>query len=93
MNKSEMIAAVAAQTGLSRQKVGDVLEALLTEMTGALQKGEKVQFSGFGTFEVKKTAAKVARNPRTGEPVAVAEQNRPVFSAGKLWKENFNDET
>ena len=87
MNKSELYAALAKKTGFSKKDTETFTEAFIETIIEALQRGDKVQIIGFGTFEVKERAARIARNPRTGEEIYVDESKAPVFKAGKLLKD------
>jgi len=87
MNKGELIDAVAGATGQSKASVGNFLDATLDTITGALQKGDKVTFTGFGTFERRHREARMGRNPQTGEPVPIKAANVPAFKAGKALKD------
>lgn len=87
MIKEDMIARVARDTGYSRQVVSNILESTLNNITFALSNGDKVQFSGFGTFEPKNRAARTGRNPHTGEAVPIPARVMPTFTAGKTLKE------
>lgn len=87
MIKEDMIARVARETGYSRSVVANVIETTLSNITFALSKGDKVQFSGFGTFEPKKRAARTGRNPHTKEAVPIPARIMPVFTAGKYLKD------
>ena len=84
MNKTELIAAVAEKADLSKK---DAEAAAVEAITGALIEGEKVQLVGFGSFEVKTRAARVGRNPKTGEEIPISEARLPVFKAGKALKD------
>ena len=87
MNKTELIAALAANANLNKRDAEKALNAFTEVVTDALVKGEKIQLVGFGSFEVKNRAARTARNPRTGEEIIVPASKAPVFSAGKALKE------
>ena len=87
MNKAELINAVAAAADVSKKDAEAVIAATLDTITAALQEGEKVQLVGFGSFEVKKRAARVGRNPQTKEPVEIPASVVPVFKAGKALKD------
>lgn len=87
MIKEDIVARVARETGYSRSVVTKVIENTLTNITLALSKGDKVQFSGFGTFEPKKRAARTGRNPHTKEAVPIPARILPVFTAGKYLKD------
>ena len=87
MNKAELIAAVAEKTGLSKKDSETAVNAVLDAITSALTDGDKVQLVGFGSFEVKKCAARTGRNPRTKEVVEIPASQVPVFKAGKALKD------
>lgn len=86
MNKTELVASVAAKSGLSKKDAEKALAAVLESVTDALVAGEKVQLVGFGTFETKDRAERTAKNPRTGETVTVAATRVPGFKAGQALK-------
>ena len=87
MNKTELIAAMAETSGLSKKDCDAALAAFITTVETALKSGEKVQLIGFGSFEVKKKAAHMGRNPRTGEAMKIAASKNPTFKAGKALKD------
>ena len=87
MNKAELINAVAANAEVSKKDAEAVITATLDAITDALKEGEKVQLVGFGSFEVKKRAARVGRNPKTKEPIEIPASTVPVFKAGKVLKD------
>ena len=87
MNKTELIAAVAEKADLSKKDAEAAITAAVEAITGALIEGEKVQLVGFGSFEVKTRAARVGRNPMTGEEIPISEARLPVFTAGKALKD------
>lgn len=87
MKKSDMVKAIAQRTSLTQAQAGAAFDAFSAVLTESLVKGEKVQFIGIGSFEVKTRAARKARNPRTGEAVDVGPTNYVSFSAGKTLKE------
>ena len=87
MNKTELIAAVAEKTGMSKKDTEAVISATLGTITAALHEEEKVQLMGFGSFEVKKRAARTGRNPSTGEPMDFPAARLPAFKAGKALKD------
>jgi DNA-binding protein HU-beta len=88
VNKGELIDKVAAATDESKSTVGDVIDATLDAITGALKVGDKVTFTGFGTFERRYRKARVGRNPQTGAEVPIPAANVPAFKAGKGLKES-----
>ena len=87
MNKTELIAAVAEKADLSKKDAEAAITAAVEAITGALIEGAKVQLVGFGSFEVKTRAARVGRNPKTGEEIPISEARLPVFKAGKALKD------
>ena len=87
MNKTELIAAAAERTGLTKKDAEKVLNAALESIAAALAQGDKVQISGFGSFEVKEREARVGRNPQTGEAMEIAASRVPAFKAGKALKD------
>ena len=87
MNKTELIAAIAEKTGLSKKDSEAAVSAVVDAITEALKAEDKVQLVGFGSFEVKKRAARTGRNPQTGETIEIAAAKRPVFKAGKALKD------
>ena len=89
MNKSELIAVVAQSAGLTKKDAERVMNAAFDAMTAALVKGEKVQLSGFGTFEVKEREARIGRNPHTKESIDIPATRVPVFKASKALKDNI----
>lgn len=90
MNKVELIAAVAAKTGLSKKKADEAIAAVISSIEESLVKGDKVQLIGFGTFEVRERAARVGRNPQTKEEIKIAASKQPVFKAGAALKKAVN---
>ena len=90
MNKSELIDAIAADSGLSKADAGRALDGFTSAITGALKGGDSVSMVGFGTFAVKQRAARAGRNPRTGETIQIAASNNPSFKAGKALKDAVN---
>ena len=87
MNKAELINAVAEKAGLSKKDTELAVNAVIDVITKALKKGDKVQLVGFGSFEVKKRAARTGRNPRTKETIQIPASKIPVFKAGKALKD------
>lgn len=90
MNKSELIAAIAAKTGETKKNAEASLNAFIDVVTESLVKGDKVQLVGFGSFEVRKRAARKGRNPQTKEEIKIPASKAPVFKAGKALKELVN---
>lgn len=91
MNKTELVAYIAEQTGLTKKDSQAALAAMIEGIEGALRKGEKVQLVGFGTFEVRNRKARKGRNPQKPEEVMnIPASKAPVFKAGKGLKELVN---
>ena len=90
MNKGELIDAVAASAGLSRADATKAVDAVLDNVTRTLAGGNSVSLVGFGTFTVKERAARMGRNPRTGEPIEIKASKVPGFKAGKALKDAVN---
>ena len=90
MNKAELIAAIAAKTGETKKSAEESVNAFVSVVTDALTKGEKVQLVGFGSFEVRKRAARKGRIPQTKEENKIPASNAPVFKAGKALKDLVN---
>ena len=87
MNKAELISAVALKADVSKKDAEAVLTAALDTITEALAEGEKVQLVGFGSFELKKRAARLGRNPKTKEAIEIPASVVPTFKAGKAMKD------
>ena len=90
MNKSELVAAMAAKTGDTKKATEAAVNAFTEAVTDALKKGDKVQLIGFGSFEVRKRAARKGRNPQTREEIKIPASKAPVFKAGKELKQVVN---
>jgi DNA-binding protein HU-beta len=90
MNKAELIDAVAEKAGLSKADAGRALDVTFEAIARALKKGDKVALVGFGTFVVRKRAARTGRNPKTGAPIKIAASKAPAFKAGKALKDSVN---
>lgn len=88
MNKAELINAVAAQANVSKKVAEAVVSATLNSITTAMNQGDKVQLVGFGSFEVKKRAERIGRNPKTKESIKIPASKVPVFKAGKALKDS-----
>ena len=87
MNKTELVAVVAENAGLTKKDAERVINASIDAITAALCKGEKVQLSGFGTFESKEREARVGRNPHTKEEIHIPATRVPGFKASKALKD------
>ena len=90
MNKAELIAAIAAKTGETKKGAEEAVNAFVDVVTNALVDGDKVQLVGFGSFEVRKRAARKGRNPQTKEEIKIPASKAPVFKAGKALKDLVN---
>jgi DNA-binding protein HU-beta len=90
MNKTELVAAIAEKTELSKKDSEKALKAFIDVVTEELAKGEKIQLVGFGTFEVSERAAREGRNPQTGETMKIDASKAPKFKAGKALKDVIN---
>jgi DNA-binding protein HU-beta len=90
VNKNDLVAAVAASTGLSKSDATKAVDAVFDSITASLKKMQEVRLVGFGTFSVGRRAASQGRNPRTGEPIKIPASKRPKFAAGKGLKEAVN---
>ncbi|MCD7872183.1 MAG: HU family DNA-binding protein [Clostridiales bacterium] len=86
MNKTELVAAVAEKAELSKKDAEAAIKAVVDAVTEALADGDKVSLVGFGTFDVKTRAARVGKNPRTGEAIEIPEAKVPSFKAGAALK-------
>lgn len=86
MNKTDLIAAVAAEAAISKKDAAAAVDATFAAITAALKKGEKVQLIGFGTFETRARAARQGKNPKTGEAIKIAATKVPAFKAGAALK-------
>ena len=88
MNKTELIAVAAESAGLTKKDTERVLNAAIDAITASLVKGEKVQISGFGTFETKDREARIGRNPHTKEAIDIPATRVPSFKASKALKDS-----
>ena len=87
MNKTELIAAVAEKTGLSKKDTESAITAAIEAIVECLANEDKVQLVGFGSFEVKERAARTGKNPATGEQIDIPASKAPAFKAGKAFKD------
>lgn len=90
MNKTTLIDKLAEQTNMTRRQAEMMLNTALGIITDTLKTGEKVQISGFGTFEVKDRAPRCGRNPATGEMIPIAATKAPVFKPGQALKDTIS---
>ncbi|HWU52244.1 HU family DNA-binding protein [Tahibacter sp. UC22_41] len=90
MNKSEFVGAVADAAELTKVDAAKAVDAMVEVITAALKKGDTVSLVGFGTFAVRKRAARTGRNPRTNEEIKIKASKNPAFKAGKALKDALN---
>jgi len=90
MNKTEFVAAIAENAGLTKKDAEAAVKAFADVVAAELKKGEKIQLVGFGTFEVSERAAREGRNPQTGKTMTIAASKAPKFKAGKALKDAVN---
>ena len=91
MNKTELVAAIAENAGLTKKDADKALKAFIDVTTGALKKGDKIALVGFGTFEVVKRGARTGRNPQTKKAIQIPASKAPKFRAGKGLKDAVNN--
>lgn len=89
MNKNELVRAIANNAGITLKDAGVALDSVVAAITEGLKNGEKVQISGFGTFEIKAKPAREGVNPKTGEKIKIAASKIPAFKFGKAYKDSF----
>ncbi len=90
MNKNDLVAAVASNSGLSKADSAKAVDSIFSTVTSALRGGDDVRLVGFGTFSVVNRKASVGRNPRTGERIQIPASRQPKFKAGKGLKQSVN---
>ena len=90
MNKNELVRAIANNLGITLKDAAIALDGTIDAITEGLNAGEKVQISGFGTFELKTKPARDGFNPKTGEKIKISETKIPAFKFGKAYKDSFN---
>lgn len=90
MRKPDIVAKIAEEADLTKDKATVVLNAVLEVITGSLGKGENVTLVGFGTFEKRHRGARTGKNPQTGEPVKIKASNTVAFKPGKFLKDSVN---
>ena len=90
MNKAEFVSAVADDAELSKADAGRAVDAMIGVISKALKKGDTVTLVGFGTFSVRKRAARQGRNPQTGDTIKIKASKNPAFKAGKALKDSVN---
>ena len=90
MNKEELVQEVSKKAKATQKEVAEILTVFMETVEKTVSKGKKVTLVGFGTFEARKRAARVGRNPQTGKEIKIPAKTVPVFSAGKKFKEIVN---
>ncbi|MCQ2514202.1 MAG: HU family DNA-binding protein [Ruminococcus sp.] len=90
MKKTDLIAAVAEQSGLSKKDAEKAVSAVIDTIINKVAEGEKIQITGFGTFEQRERNARTGCDPRTGNKIEIAASKVPAFKAGKSFKEIVN---
>lgn len=90
MNRTELVAAMSEQAGISKKDADAALKAFIDNVENAVKAGDKVQLVGFGTFESRERSAREGKNPQTGEKIKIAACKVPAFKAGKAFKEFLN---
>jgi nucleoid DNA-binding protein len=93
MHKTDLVTAVAEQTGLSKDKADILVAALLEQITNALSRAQNVTLVGFGSFNLSSRAARSGHNPQTGASIEIAARNSVIFKPGKALKEAINSPT
>lgn len=88
IGKQDLANQIAQETGLNKSQATRALDATLDAIQSALQQGDEVRLTGFGTFKVSETKARTGRNPRTGEPLNIAAGRRPSFTAGSRLRDS-----
>jgi DNA-binding protein HU-beta len=87
MNKQEVVAKIAKDTGITKTAAAGAVESIIDGITRSLKKGNSVSFVGFGTFKISNRKARTARNPQTGAAIKIPKRRVPRFSAGKALKQ------
>ena len=90
MTKAELVNAIAKEADLTKAQAGKALDATVKAISEALKQGDKITIVGFGTFSVGERAARVGKNPQTGERLEIKASKVPKFKAGKLLKDSVN---
>lgn len=90
MNKTELIDQIADESDVSKAVAGRALDAMISAVTQTLSEGDQVTLVGFGTFSVRDRAARIGRNPQTGETIQIKAAKVPTFKAGKAFKDALN---
>ena len=90
MTKADIVDTIATATGLTKVETEAVVDGFISTVINAMKEGKNIEIRGFGSFKVKKRKGRVARNPRTGEPIQISASNQPKFKAGKGLKDAVN---
>ena len=90
MKKSDLVEVISQKNNLPKAQTQQVVEDILEQISAALQKGEKIDLRGFGTFSVRESAARTGRNPQTGDPIQIPARKMPGFKPGKELKDRCN---
>ncbi len=90
MNKEELVQEISKKAGVTQKEAGEVLSSLIDTIQKTVAKGKKVTLVGFGTWESRKRAARIGRNPQTGKELKIPAKKVPAFSAGKKFKTIVN---
>ena len=90
MNKNELVRAIANKAGLTLKDAANALDGFISAVSEGLNSGEKVQISGFGSFELKSKPAREGINPKTGAKIKISASKIPAFKFGKAYKDSFN---
>ena len=90
MNKNELVRAIANKAGFTLKDAAVALDGVIGAITDGLNDGEKIQISGFGTFEIKSKPAREGINPKTQEKIKIEATKIPAFKFGKAYKDSFN---
>ena len=90
MNKEELVQEVAKKAKVTQKEAGEVLSNFVEVIEKTVSKGKKVTLVGFGTFQSRKRAARMGRNPQTGKEIKISARTVPTFAAGKKFKEMVN---
>src|SRR5258708_22865941 len=93
INRADLSNAVYQKTGLSRAESASLVELVLQEITGCLERGETVKLSSFGSFVVRKKGQRIGRNPKTGKEVPISPRRVMVFKPSAILKQRINSET
>jgi len=91
VNKQELIENIAASADITKAAAGRALDSMIDSVTGSLKNGDSVVLVGFGTFSVRDRAARIGRNPQTGEEIQIKAARVPAFKAGKALKDAVNN--